>query len=84
MCATGVRSRLVLISAMITPILFGGMFTVLASRSKDAEEIKLPVAGSRVCSRVYRLDEATNRSADRRGARRIRSGRFEIGQRTWS
>ena len=35
-----------LVSAMITPILLGGMFTVLASRGRDAEEIKLPVAGS--------------------------------------
>jgi sodium transport system permease protein len=46
----GVRDRrsisTLVVSAMITPLLLGGMFTVLASRNKDAEEIKLPVAGA--------------------------------------
>lgn len=35
----------VLIGAALTPILFGTMFTVIAGRGRDAEEIKLPVAG---------------------------------------
>jgi sodium transport system permease protein len=35
----------VLVSAVITPALLGGMFTVMAGRGKDAEGIKLPVAG---------------------------------------
>jgi sodium transport system permease protein len=35
----------VLIVAALMPSLFGGMFTVMASRSKNAEEIQLPVAG---------------------------------------
>jgi sodium transport system permease protein len=35
----------VLIGAVITPVLFGTMFTVMAGRRKDADEIKLPVAG---------------------------------------
>lgn len=34
-----------LIGAVITPALFGGMFTVIAGRSGDAREIKIPVAG---------------------------------------
>jgi len=45
----GIRDRRsilsVLIVAALMPSLFGGMFTVMASRSKNAEEIKLPVAG---------------------------------------
>jgi sodium transport system permease protein len=35
----------VLIVAALMPALFGGMFTVMAGRGKNAEEIKLPVAG---------------------------------------
>jgi sodium transport system permease protein len=35
----------VMFGAVITPVLFGGMFTVMAGRNKDAEDIKLPVAG---------------------------------------
>lgn len=34
-----------LFGAALTPILLGGMFSVMASRGRDAEEIKLPVAG---------------------------------------
>jgi sodium transport system permease protein len=34
-----------LIGATLSPLLIGGMFTVIAGRGKDAEEIKLPVAG---------------------------------------
>jgi sodium transport system permease protein len=45
----GVRDRRsissVLIGTVMTPLLFGGMMTVVASRSKSAEDIKLPVAG---------------------------------------
>lgn len=45
----GLRDRrsimsVVLVSAL-SPVLFGGMFTVMAERAKDAEEIKLPVVG---------------------------------------
>jgi sodium transport system permease protein len=36
----------VLIGTVMTPLLFGVMITVVASRNKSAEEIKLPVAGS--------------------------------------
>src|SRR5438445_12359097 len=35
-----------LIGAMIAPILIGVMFTVMAGRGRNAEEIKLPVAGA--------------------------------------
>ncbi len=35
----------VLIGAALTPLLFGGMFTVVAGRNRDSEELKLPVAG---------------------------------------
>jgi len=35
----------VLVVAAVMPTLFGGMFTVMASHSKDAEEMKLPVGG---------------------------------------
>lgn len=35
-----------LIGAMIAPMLFGIMFTVTAGRRRNAEEIKLPVAGA--------------------------------------
>jgi sodium transport system permease protein len=45
----GIRDRRaimsMLIGAVIAPLLFGTMFTVIAGRNKDAEEIKLPVAG---------------------------------------
>jgi len=45
----GMRDRrsilTVLVSAALTPVLLGGMFTVMAGRGKNAEEIKLPVAG---------------------------------------
>lgn len=34
-----------LIGAAMMPVLFGVMFTVIAGRGRDAEEIKLPVAG---------------------------------------
>jgi sodium transport system permease protein len=34
-----------LIGATMMPVLFGVMFTVVAGRGRDAEEIKLPVAG---------------------------------------
>src|SRR5271165_2919816 len=34
-----------LFGAALTPILLGAMFSVMASRGKDADEIKLPVAG---------------------------------------
>jgi len=45
----GLRDRrsimsVILVSAL-SPVLFGGMFTVMAERAKDAEEIKLPVVG---------------------------------------
>jgi sodium transport system permease protein len=36
----------VLVVAAVMPTLFGGMFTVMAGQSKDAEEIKLPVGGA--------------------------------------
>ena len=36
----------VLIGTVMTPLLFGGMMTVMAGRRKSAEEIKLPVAGA--------------------------------------
>lgn len=46
----GVRDRRSIMSALLgaalTPVLLGGMFSVMASRGKDAEEIKLPVAGA--------------------------------------
>ena len=35
----------VLVVAAVMPTLFGGMFTVMAGHSKDAEEMKLPVGG---------------------------------------
>jgi sodium transport system permease protein len=35
-----------LVSAMITPLLFGLMFTVIAERRRNADDIKLPVAGA--------------------------------------
>lgn len=35
----------VVLGAALSPVLFGGMFTVMAERAKNAEEIKLPVAG---------------------------------------
>jgi len=35
-----------LFSAMIAPVLFGVMFTVIAERRRNADEIKLPVAGA--------------------------------------
>ena len=35
----------VVIGAALTPLLFGGMFTVIAGRNKDSEDLKLPVAG---------------------------------------
>jgi sodium transport system permease protein len=45
----GMRDRRSIMSALLgaalTPVLLGGMFAVMASRGKDAEEIKLPVAG---------------------------------------
>lgn len=37
--------RTVVLTAALMPLMFGGMFTVMASRGKNAEEIKLPVAG---------------------------------------
>ncbi|MGA2589027.1 MAG: ABC transporter permease subunit [Bryobacteraceae bacterium] len=36
----------VLFGAALAPLLLGGMFTVMAGRGKDAEEMKLPVAGA--------------------------------------
>ena len=46
----GMRDRRSIMSALLgaalTPVLLGGMFAVMASRGKDAEEIKLPVAGA--------------------------------------
>ena len=36
----------VLVVATLMPTLFGSMFTVMASRAKDAEQIKLPVVGA--------------------------------------
>src|SRR5208337_1977397 len=46
----GMRDRRSILSvvfvAALTPILLGSMFTVMAGRGKDAEEIKLPVAGA--------------------------------------
>jgi sodium transport system permease protein len=46
----GLRDRrsimAVLIGAALTPMLLGVMFTVLAGRGKDSEEIKLPVGGA--------------------------------------
>jgi len=46
----GVRDRrsitTVLFTAALSPVLFGGMFTVMAVRNKNADEIKLPVAGA--------------------------------------
>ncbi|HEY1756714.1 MAG TPA: ABC transporter permease [Bryobacteraceae bacterium] len=45
----GLRDRRSIMSALIgatlSPLLIGGMLTVIAGRGKDAEEIKLPVAG---------------------------------------
>lgn len=35
-----------LFSAMIAPVLFGVMFTVMAERRRNADDIKLPVAGA--------------------------------------
>src|SRR5579863_8087091 len=35
-----------LIGATLSPLLIGGMFTVIAGRSRDSQEIKLPVAGA--------------------------------------
>ena len=35
----------VLVGAALSPLLLGGMFTVMAGRGKHAEEIRLPVAG---------------------------------------
>jgi sodium transport system permease protein len=35
----------VLVVAAVMPTLFGGMFTVMAGHSRDAEEMKLPVGG---------------------------------------
>ena len=35
-----------LIGVVLTPAIFGGMFTVMAGREKNAQEIKLPVAGA--------------------------------------
>ncbi|MGC1648970.1 MAG: ABC transporter permease [Candidatus Sulfotelmatobacter sp.] len=35
----------VLVVAAVMPTLFGGMFTVMAGHSKDAQEMKLPVGG---------------------------------------
>jgi len=37
--------RSVLLTAALSPVLFGGMFTVMAERAKDAWEVRLPVAG---------------------------------------
>jgi len=34
-----------LVGAVITPALFGGMFSVIAGRSGDAREIRIPIAG---------------------------------------
>jgi len=46
----GLRDRRSIMSVVLTaalmPAMFGGMFTVMASRGKNAEEIKLPVAGT--------------------------------------
>jgi sodium transport system permease protein len=46
----GLRDRRSIMSALLgaalTPVLLGGMFSVMASRGKDAEEIRLPVAGA--------------------------------------
>jgi sodium transport system permease protein len=45
----GMRDRRSVLSllfgAALAPVLLGGMFTVMAGRGKDAEEMKLPVAG---------------------------------------
>lgn len=45
----GVRDRRSIVSALVgatlSPLLIGGMFTVIAGRGRDAQEIKLPVAG---------------------------------------
>jgi len=38
--------RSLVISAMITPLLFGLMFTVIAERRRDPDHIRLPVAGA--------------------------------------
>jgi sodium transport system permease protein len=35
----------VVIGSALTPLLFGGMFTVVAGRNKDSQDLKLPVAG---------------------------------------
>jgi len=35
----------VVIGAALTPVLLGGMFTVIAGRGRDAQDLKLPVAG---------------------------------------
>jgi sodium transport system permease protein len=41
------RSILTLLfSAMVTPLLFGALFTVIAERRKSADEIALPIAGA--------------------------------------
>ena len=37
--------RSLLFGAMMTPLIFGVMFTVIANRERDAKELKLPVAG---------------------------------------
>jgi sodium transport system permease protein len=34
-----------LIGALVMPLIFGGMFTVIAGRGRNTEDIKLPVAG---------------------------------------
>jgi sodium transport system permease protein len=48
--ADGMRDRRSILSvvvvASLSPVLLGGMFTVMASRGKNANEIKLPVAGA--------------------------------------
>jgi len=41
------RSLLTLLfSAVVTPLLFGAMFTVIAERRKSADEVALPIAGA--------------------------------------
>lgn len=46
----GVRDRRAILSLLVgvvlSPLIFGGMFSVIASREKHAEEIKIPVVGA--------------------------------------
>ena len=94
--ATGDRSSSLLFSAIVTPLLFGVMFTVTAERRKSADEIALPVAGRRVRAGVRRVAEAADRChvvtapADpercrpRSGLRTSSSSSTPISNGTWS